>query len=366
MASHDELARRLDQVRGEMARRGMDVLLVGPSTDLRYLTGLDLHPSERLTLLVLPADGAPRLVIPRFELPVVSGMPPGIEPLPWDDGEDPAAAVAALLGSGRLSAGLSGQTQLRFRFAIEPRVPHVRWMDGDTVLAPVRARKSPAEIEALRAASATADRVLADVVGLPIEGMTERELVTRIRRLIAEHGNDALTSGLAAFGPNSASPHHESGARAAAVGDAVIVDFGGARHGYRADVTRTFSVGTPSVELLEAHRVVCAANAAAFAAIRPGVAATDVDAVAREVIAGAGLADRFTHRLGHGIGLDVHEPPYLVAGEETVLEAGMVFTVEPGVYVPGRFGVRVEDVVLVTADGAERLNGFDRSLLVVA
>jgi D-alanyl-D-alanine dipeptidase len=195
--------------------------------------------------------------------------------------------------------------------------------------------------------------------------MTERELVTRIRALIAAHGNDALTSGLAAFGPNSAAPHHSSTDRAAVRGDAVIVDFGGARDGYRADVTRTFSVGPPSDELRAAHQVVCEANAAAFAAVRPGVRPQDVDAAAREHIARAGLGAYFTHRLGHGIGLDVHEPPYLVAGADAPLEEGMAFTIEPGVYVPGRFGVRVEDVVVVTADGAERLNGFDRSLLVV-
>jgi Xaa-Pro aminopeptidase len=365
MAAHDELGERLVRVRAEMARRDMDVLLVGPSADLRYLTGLDLRPSERLTLLVVPADGAPRLVMPRFELPGVSGLPPAIIPLPWDDGEDPAPAVASLLGRAPLSAGISGQTQLRFRFAIEHTAPHLRWMDGDDVLAPVRARKSAAEIAALREASATADRVLADLAGLAIEGMTERELVARIRVLMAAHGNDPLTSGLAAFGPNSAAPHHESSDRVAAAGDAVIVDFGGARDGYRADVTRTFSVGPPSAELREAHRVVHAANEATFASVRPGVPAQEIDAIARGYITQAGLGDHFTHRLGHGVGLDVHEPPYLVAGAETRLAEGMVFTIEPGVYAPGRFGVRVEDVVLVTADGAERLNRFDRSLRVV-
>jgi Xaa-Pro aminopeptidase len=296
----------------------------------------------------------------------VDDLPVVVETIPWSDGDDAAALLASLLPrGGPLTAGLGGQTQARFRFAIERAAPRLRWVDGDALIAPVRLRKSGEEIEALRAASRAADAVLGELVRQGVAGRTERELVDDIRGLLAARGNDPTGSGLAAFGPHSAAPHHVVTDRAAQAGDCVIVDFGGTRRGYRADVTRTLHVGEPPERFRRVYEVVREANARAIEHVRPGVTAERIDAIAREHIAGAGFGAQFSHRTGHGIGLDVHEPPYLVRGNMTVLESGMAFTVEPGIYLPGEFGVRIEDVVLVTADGGERLNQHTRELRVV-
>jgi Xaa-Pro aminopeptidase len=363
MASREEHARRIDHVRAEMERQGVDYLLVGPSSDLVYLAGFPVKPSERLTLLVLAREGAPLLLLPDFELPSVENLPVDLETVPWVDGEDAAVLLASRLPRG--AAGLGGQTQSRFRFAVERAAPQLRWVDGDSLIAPVRLRKSHEEIESLRAASRAADAVLGELVRQRVEGRTERELVDEIRRLLSAHGNDPTGSGLAAFGPHSAAPHHVVTDRPARAGDCVIVDFGGTRDGYRADVTRTFHVGEPPERFRRVYEIVREANARAVEHVRPGVTAERIDAVAREHIVDAGFGPQFSHRTGHGIGLDVHEPPYLVRGDTTVLEAGMAFTVEPGIYLPGEFGVRVEDVVLVTADGGERLNLHSHELKVM-
>jgi len=362
----EELERRLEAVRETMRRRGIDHLLVGPSTDLVYLSGFAVAPSERLTMLIVAQEGTPRLVMPDFELPAVAELPPVFEPVPWSDGDDAAAPVAKLLPGGAPLVAVSGQTHARVRFALEAAAPRARWTDGDAVLAPARMRKSPCEIGALRQASCVADAVLGEIAGWDVVGMTERELVDAIRARLTDHGNDATGSGLAAFGANTAAPHHVPGDRRATAGDAVIVDFGGRHRHYRADVTRTFHMQRqPSAELRRAYEAVREANELAFERVRPGVPAEAIDAAAREHLVRAGYGERFVHRTGHGIGLDVHEPPYIVAGNETRLEEGMAFTIEPGVYVAGAFGVRIEDVVLVTATGAERLNAHPRELTIL-
>jgi Xaa-Pro aminopeptidase len=366
MASPEEHAGRIELVRAELERQDVDCLLVGPSSDLVYLAGFPVKPSERLTLLVLAREGAPLLMLPDFELPSLKDLPLVVEPVPWSDGDDATALIGSMLPRGRsITAALGGQTQARLRFAVERAAPHLRWIDGDALIAPVRLRKSREEIAALRAASGAADAVLGELVRQGVGGRTERELVDEIRRLLAAHGNDPTGSGLAAFGPHSAAPHHVVTGRPARAGDCVIVDFGGTRHGYRADVTRTYHVGEPPKRFRRIYEVVREANARAIEHVRPGVTAERIDAVAREHIVDAGFGAHFSHRTGHGIGLDVHEPPYLVRGDATVLEQGMAFTVEPGIYLPGEFGVRIEDVVLVTADGGERLNHHPRELKVV-
>jgi Xaa-Pro aminopeptidase len=363
MASREEHARRIDHVRAEMERQGVDYLLVGPSSDLVYLAGFPVKPSERLTLLVLAREGAPLLLLPDFELPSVENLPVDLETVPWVDGEDPAVLLASRLPRG--AAGLGGQTQSRFRFAVERAAPQLRWVDGDSLIAPVRLRKSHEEIESLRAATRAADAVLSEIVRQGVEGRTERELVDDIRDLLAVHGNDPTGSGLAAFGPHSAAPHHVITDRTARAGDGVIVDFGGTCDGYRADVTRTLHVGEPPDRFRRVYEVVREANARAIEHVQPGVTAERIDAIARQHIIRAGFGAWFLHRTGHGIGLDVHEAPYLVRGDATVLESGMAFTVEPGIYLPGEFGVRIEDVVLVNAGSGERLNRHTHELQVV-
>jgi D-alanyl-D-alanine dipeptidase len=211
-----------------------------------------------------------------------------------------------------------------------------------------------------------ADAAFADVVDLPFAGRREVDVAADLARLLREHGHERVEFTIVGSGPNGASPHHEAGERAIRTGDAVVMDFGGVREGYFSDITRTVFVGEPADEERGVYDVVRAAQQAAYEAIGPGVVAQDVDRAARAVIADAGFGDRFIHRTGHGIGLELHEPPYIVEGDETVLREGMTFSDEPGIYLPGRFGVRIEDQVAVTADGAERLNRASRDPIVVA
>jgi Xaa-Pro aminopeptidase len=363
-----EHARRLAATRTEMERQDVDALVVGPSTDLRYLTGFDVKPSERLTVLVLPRDGAPRLVMPEFELPTAAHLPDLVERVGWKDGEDASAVACGLFPSGEgrpPRVAFSAQLHARFLVGLLDAGLRAELVDGDLVLAPVRVRKSPFEIDALRRASGVADRVVEELAAHGFRGASERDVVRTIQELLAAHGNEPVGSGLAAFGENSASPHHHPSERILAAGDTVILDFGGASDGYRADLTRMFQFGEPDPEVRRMHAIVDEANQLAFEAVRPGVTAAEIDAVARRHIDDSGLGEHFTHRTGHGVGLDVHEPPYIVAGNETPLEPGMAFTIEPGVYFEGRFGVRVEDVFLVTDDGAERLNTSSHAIRVV-
>jgi Xaa-Pro aminopeptidase len=229
----------------------------------------------------------------------------------------------------------------------------------------LRAVKDADELAALRAAARAADAAFAAILERPFIGRTEAEVAADLARLLVENGHDRADFTIVAGGPNAASPHHEAGARTIRPGDPVVMDFGGPVDGYFSDMTRTVVAGDPPAGFEEVYGVVRDAQRDGMASARPGVAAEDVDRAAREVIRGAGYGEWFVHRTGHGIGLEVHEPPYLVRGNDQQLEPGMAFSVEPGVYLPGRFGVRIEDIVTVTADGAESLNGASRDLLAV-
>jgi Xaa-Pro aminopeptidase len=361
-----ELRSRLERVQRALAEQAIDLLLLGPSTDLLYLTGYAVKPSERLTLLAIAPEGTPRMVTPDFELPEVEALGIELEPVPWSDGDHAAATALKALGGRGMSVAVGAQLHARFLLDLLAAGLEADLLPGDRIMAPVRAVKSPAEVEALRHASSAADAVFEDLSSTTFAGARELEVVDRIRELLASHGNDATGSGLAAFGENSAAPHHHPSGRVARDGDAVIVDYGGTVRQYRADITRMFHVGEPTGEFQQVYEIVDAANQAAFEAAAPGVPAEAIDAAARMVIEEAGFGDRFLHRTGHGIGLDVHEPPYLVRGNTDPLAAGMAFTIEPGIYLEDRFGVRIEDVVVVTEDGAERLNVSSHALRVVS
>jgi Xaa-Pro aminopeptidase len=342
-------------------------LLVSPGPDLAYLTGHTPMPLERLTLLVLTARAEPTLVVPTLERPLAESAPgaAGLQIRDWRDGsDDPYELVARVLGSGRYA--VSDRTWASHLLALEHATADCLFVAAGKVLPLLRAVKDVDEIEKLRAAGRAADAVFADVIGLPFAGRTETELSLELDRLLRAHGHQRVDFAVVGSGPNAASSHHEPGERRIAPGDAVVMDFGGVRDDYCSDITRTVFVGEPSEEERSVYGLVRAAQQAAFDAVRPGVPAHDVDRAARAVISDAGYGDRFVHRTGHGIGLEVHEPPYIVEGNETPLQAGMTFSDEPGIYLPGRFGVRIEDQLVVTADGAERLNEASRDLTVVA
>ncbi len=344
---------------------GLGGILVSPGPDLAYLTGHAPMPLERLTLLVLAVGRDPVLVVPTLERPLAGSAvgAVGLELADWRDGsDDPYELVERLLAPGRYA--VTDRTWASHLLALEDAAGRV-FVAAGAALPLLRAVKDPDEIELLRAAGRAADAAFEDVVALPFGGRTEAEISLDLDRLLRAHGHQRVDFTVVGSGPNAASSHHEPGERRLEPGDAVVMDFGGVRDDYCSDITRTVFVGEPSDEQREVYGIVRAAQQAAFEAVRPGVPAQDVDRAARTLIADAGYGDRFVHRTGHGIGLEVHEPPYIVQGNETPLEAGMTFSDEPGIYLEGRFGVRIEDQVAVTTDGAERLNEASRDLIVV-
>lgn len=358
---------RLTTTQAALRHAGLDALLVGPSADLRYLVGYDAHAMERLTLLVLPAEGEPRLVVPELEVAAAeaSGAASRARLATWSETEDPIALVAALLAE----AGAAGSIALgdllysMFTLRLQAALPGSRWSSGGEVLRRLRAIKDPAELDALRAVGAAIDAVHARVPDLLRVGRTEREIGRDIAELILED-HDEVAFVIVGSGPNGASPHHALGERVLQEGDAVVVDIGGFRRGYCSDSTRNYVLGTPPDGYLELHTLLEEAQQAAVDAVAPGVEAAAIDDAARQVLTEAGYGDRFIHRTGHGIGLEVHEHPYIVGTNHEPVESGMAFSIEPGLYLPGRYGMRIEDIVLVTDDGAERVNLRPRTVLV--
>jgi Xaa-Pro aminopeptidase len=361
-------ADRLDQAAAAAAEAGLAALLLTPGPDLRYLTGYDAHQLERLTCLAVPAGHEPFLVVPRLELPAAHASPAGgmgFEIIPWDETDDPYALVAKRLGAVSGPVGLSDRMWalmvLRFRGAL----PGVGQELASLALRGLRIRKTPAEVSALRAAGEAIDRVHARVPGWLRAGRTERQVAAAIADAIIQEGHARVDFTIVGSGPNAASPHHEVSDRALQHGDAVVVDIGGTMpSGYCSDCTRTYVIGEPPPEFAAYYRVLRDAQQAAFAAVRPGVTAEAVDAAAREPIAAAGYGEYFVHRTGHGIGLETHEDPYIVAGNAEPLEPGMAFSIEPGIY-PGPHGARIEDIVICTDQGGERLNNVSRELVCV-
>lgn len=361
-------AQRLDFAREAAARAGLDALLVCPSADLRYLTGYDALPFERLTCLVLPVSGEPCLLVPALEQPVAAGSPAGacgLEIVAWNETDDPYAIAAARL-SGAKRVGLDNHMWVEKAAEFRRVLPDAEQDLAGGVLSALRQRKTPAEAEALRRAGAAIDRVHARMGEWLRAGRTEREVGRDIADAILAEGHERVDFVIVASGPNGASPHHEVSDRAIEPGDAVVVDIGGTtREGYCSDSTRVYAVGEPPKEFLELYGVLLNAQRAQVEAVRPGITAEQLDALGRDMIAAAGYGDRFIHRTGHGIGLETHEEPYIVAGSSRPLEPGMAFSIEPGIYLPGRFGARIEDIVICTESGGERLNRTDRELVVL-
>ncbi len=345
------------------AAAGLDGLVVTPGPDLRYLVGARSETFERLTALVVPADGAlPSIVLPKLELASLHGSAAtelGLQIVDWVDGTDPYALVADALPGPRTAVADAMPAlhllPLAARLGTSPVL-------ATPVLRALRMIKDAEEIAALRRAGQAIDRVHARMGEWLRAGRTEREVAADIEAAMLAEGHTVAEFIIVGSGPNGADPHHEVSDRVLADGDVVVVDIGGPVAGYNSDCTRMYSIGAPNPDVAEPYSVLLAAQEAGVAAVRPGVTAASVDAAARDVLAAAGLAEAFVHRTGHGIGLSVHEEPYLVAGNDLVLEPGMAFSVEPGIYFPGRWGARIEDIVVVTADGCERLNTIDRQL----
>jgi Xaa-Pro aminopeptidase len=363
------LRARLDRARAAAAAAGTDALLIAPGSDLRYLLGQAGGSFERLTTLVVPAEGTPALVVPKLEAPGYADVPTdelGVELLTWVDGDDPYQLVADRLGRpGRVA--VSDFTPALHVLALRAALGAAEQTLAGPVVRELRMRKDAAEIASLREAGAAIDRVHARVPEWLRPGRTEAEVGADIAAAIVEEGHLQADFVIVGSGPNGASPHHDVSERVIEKGDVVVVDIGGPLPaGYNSDSTRTYAVGEPrDADVAGTYAVLQRAQAAAVAAVRPGVTAEQVDAAARDVIAEAGFGEYFIHRTGHGIGLDVHEEPYIIAGNALPLEPGMAFSVEPGIYQPGRWGARIEDIVIVTADGVESVNNQPHELVVL-
>ncbi|MCU1610025.1 MAG: peptidase [Pseudonocardiales bacterium] len=364
---------RLARTRDATRVAGLDALLITPSPDLRYLLGVAGASHERLTCLVLPADGDPVLVVPALERPGLDGTPVlelGLEIAEWTDGQDPYALVAAVLRRSRslvTRAGVGDAMPAAHVLALRDALPACQQKLASTVLAQLRMRKDSAEIAALTVAGEAIDRVHARMGEWLRVGRTEAQVGADVAAAIVEEGHTSAAFVIVGSGPNGASPHHDVSARVLAPGDVVVVDIGGPTpEGYFSDCTRTYSLGDPAdTDADLAYAVLQSAQNAAVAAVAPGVTAEEVDAAARVPITEAGFGQQFIHRTGHGIGLDVHEQPYIVAGNDLVLEPGIAFSIEPGIYFRGHWGARIEDIVVVTESGVARLNQRPRDLAVL-
>ena len=373
---------RLEGVRRALQRRGFAAMLVGVGPDLRYLTGFVGEPMERLTLLVVPCEGPVSFVVPQLEATKASATPlvraGAAEVVPFGETDDAALVIADLLAAPGIAAGdaawericVSNRLWAMHVLQVQQVLPGRQFEPAAEVMRELRQIKDADEAKLLRLAAQAADRAMEAVAHGRLVGRTEADVSREIRQRLIDEGHDLADFAIVGSGPNSASPHHDASERVIVAGEPIVLDIGGTRAGYCSDTTRTIWVtgdaGTPpSAEFTRVYDTVRAANEQATAAVRPGVAAESIDATARQLIAEAGYGEYFTHRVGHGIGLEVHEDPYMVAGNATPLEPGMAFSVEPGIYLPGRFGVRLENIVMCGASGPDILNRTSLDLRVV-
>jgi Xaa-Pro aminopeptidase len=359
------LEQRITRARQQMRDLDVDVLCVAEGPDLLYLTGYAAMPLERLTMLVLPRDDDAILVVPKLEVPRVVEHAELFTIRPWDETEDPIALVANRI-RGSETVAIGDTTWARFVLALQERLPDARFITASRVMTPLRIVKDHIEISALQRAAYAVDEIAHVMRSRPFAGRSEREIQREIVDRILAAGHERANFAIVASGPNAASPHHESGDRVVQAGDVVLCDFGGTMDGYCSDITRMYVAGTPAPEVVDAYHALMTAQAAAVDAATAGTPCADVDRTARGCLREANLAGRFIHRTGHGIGLEAHEDPYIVAGNEQPLEPGHAFSVEPGVYLPGQFGLRLEDIVVATATGPRRLNEASRDLVSVS
>ncbi|MGH2471261.1 MAG: M24 family metallopeptidase [Candidatus Limnocylindria bacterium] len=360
-------ADRRTRAAAKLRERDLAALLVSPGADLLYLSGYQLFTSERLTCLVVDRDEKATIVCPELEAPRAAAAAPDVARATWGETDDPYVLVASLVRApGSIAVG--DQMWAAFVLALEEALPRRRFHVASEITRGLRMRKDPAEVDALRLVAEAADRAYARILERPFAGRTEREIGANLAELLRAEGHEEVGFTIVASGKNGASPHHETGDRRIADGDTVVLDFGGAMRGYRSDITRTVHVGhNAGAEEQKVHDIVRRAQEAGYAAARKGASAESVDAASRRVIDDAGYGGFFIHRTGHGIGLDGHEHPYLVRGNRETLEPGMAFSIEPGIYLPGRFGVRIEDIAVIDADGTARpLNRADQSFATVA
>lgn len=349
-----------------MTEQDVDAVLLSVGHDLPYMTGYTAMPLERLTMLVVPRDGDPTLLIPGLEAARVEPQPGVFDLLPWGETEDPTAIVGRLAaGAGRIAVG--DQMWARFLVELLPLLPNAEFTRAVDVVGPLRMSKDQAELDALAAAGAAVDVIAGELQRgeIPLVGRTEAEVSAHLSRRIIEEGHQVVNFAIVAAGENASSPHHHPGDRVIRPNEIVLTDFGGTMNGYCSDTTRCVFTGEVAADVAEAYDVLFEAQAAGVEAATVGTPCEDVDRACRKVIDDAGYGEYFIHRTGHGIGLEAHEDPYIVEGNKRPLEAGHAFSVEPGIYVPGKWGMRLEDIAAATPSGPVRFNNSDHHLISV-
>lgn len=368
MAPQDVFQGRRSALQKYMVQEQIDYLLFSVSTDMAYVSGYDTWPSERLTLFVLPKNGTPTMILPEFEAGPLRESQPSFNVTTWTEDQNPFKLIDALITtstSAPLTIQVNNTMPSRFYLPIASRLANTNWGLASEALSRLRMVKDAAEVELLRHAQSQAMECLRTLLTTQFSGRREIDIGRELWALCLDSDLKVSNFAIVGSGPNGAHPHYHLGERMLSEGDAIVIDFGGVYKGYRADLTRTVHVGAPSKDFLAAYELVKNAQEEAFGAIRPGVPCEFIDSVARDVITRGGYGPNFIHRLGHGIGMDEHEEPYIVTGNDTALRPGMTFTLEPGIYLEGRFGIRIEDQVVVTNTGAERLGDLTRELVVV-
>jgi Xaa-Pro aminopeptidase len=372
-------AERLAAARRTAAARGLTALLIGVGADLRYLIGYAAMPLERLTMLVVPAlDGAPlTLIVPRLEADPARRAPAiasgAVDVATWEETDDPHGLVAELVNaSGSPTAvAITDTLWASHLLRLESALPGTRFVPGSTVMRELRIVKDAEEIELLRIAAHAADRVVDQIASGTLIGRTEADVAREVRDRLFAEGHDRAGFAIVASGANASSPHHEASQREIRAGEPIVLDIGGPLAGYGSDTTRTLwptggnASMIPEPDFMRAFDVLRGAQAAATAAVRPGVPAQEIDATARRIVESAGYGPNFIHRTGHGIGLEEHEDPYIVVGNTQLLRAGMAFSVEPGIYLDGEWGMRLEDIVVCGQDAADVLNRSSLDLRIV-
>ncbi|MCX8023838.1 MAG: Xaa-Pro peptidase family protein [Thermanaerothrix sp.] len=349
---------------------GLDALVIVPGPNFFYLTGFKMHLFERpIALLIIP-DESPRLILPVFEISSLNNSALSIQPIPYPD--DPTAWETAFKQAVQPLAGKPcrvGVEPTRMRFLelnlLHTALPNATFVSAESLLTDLRIRKTEAEISHLRKAVEVAQKALEATLPVVRPGVTERDIAEELHIQLLRAGSDPILpfDPIVASGPNAANPHAVPGERVLQMGDVVLIDWGATWNGYCADLTRVFALGEIPPDLKIAHEIVVAANQTARSSVRPGLPAGEIDRMARSVIARSGYGDFFTHRTGHGIGLEAHEPPYIYAENTLPLAPGMVFTIEPGLYFPGLGGIRIEDNIVVSEEGSFTLTDFPRELV---
>jgi Xaa-Pro aminopeptidase len=364
----EDYARRMERAATQAAEAGLTGVLITPGPDLVYFTGYQpIAITERVTMLALQSSRDPAMLVPVLERPDAEAAAGGaaVSLSDWTDGSDPYAVMANLLDTNG-SYAISDSAWAMHVLALQNALPESSYVSMTSTLPMLRAIKDDNELMRLAAAGAAADASFEQIKEVQFMGRPEREIAGDLAGFLTENGHSQIDFTVVGSGPNGANPHHEMSERTIEEGDMVVLDFGGLKDDYGSDTTRTVHVGEVTEEEQEVYEVVRRAQQSAFEAVRPGTECQEIDRTARKVITDAGYGEHFIHRTGHGIGLTTHEPPYMVEGETRKLEPGICFSIEPGIYLPGRFGVRIEDIVTVTSDGGRRLNNTTHELQIVA